>query len=286
MPRNPNIYPYFGRGLKFPFTIDPATGGVICTEGSAESISVAIEYLQDYLTTGDLTELRTNHIAESLAHILLTSPGEWDNLPPFGSRIEFILFEPNNIETQTIFSVWMEQSTIRWEKRAYIAPGSEVWAATGQEIDEGHLGVKLPVTFITQQVPGNLVSPFVSARDVRNQEYPSQVKDNVIHDSISRYSENEMYTLGQITYSRLKKSCTIHTPRNDDIFHNVSHNDTWLLISYANYNDIRYWYFIAQFYLDDICETGSRSLLNTTGNPPIGELLRLPSRKRLLMELA
>jgi len=286
MARDPNIYPFFGKGLKFPFSIDPNTGSVVCTEGTTDSVSIAIEYLQDYLTTGDLTALKTNHIAESLAHILLTSPLEHDTLPPFGSKLDFILFEPNDVYTQQTFSVWMEQSTIRWEKRAYIQPGSEVWAANGQQTDEGELGVQLPVTFITQQAPGNLVSPFVSPRDVRNQEYPTRVKDDVVHDSISRYSSSEVYTLGQATYLRLKKSSTIQTPRNDDIFYTVGHKDTWLLISWANYQDIRYWYFISQFYLDDVCETGSRDLLDTCGDPPPNELLRLPSRKRLLMELA
>jgi phage baseplate assembly protein W len=277
---------WFGRGLKFPFSINPDTGSTVVTEGSTDAVSVGIQYLQDYLLTSDLTALNTNHVAESIAHILLTTPLEHDTLPPFGSKLDFLLFAPNDIYTRQEFETWVEQSTIRWEKRARVpVPDGIVYDASGLEIDRGELNAQLIIDFLKTQDPTNLVAPFVTPRQARNQEYPiSETGNDKVHDYVSRYLDGEQYTIGTESYTRLKKT-GIFAPADDDIFYEVKNKDTWLLVSWKNYQDIRLWYFCALYYLEDIAENGSQADIDTTGDPQVGDLLRLPSRSRIFMQL-
>ena len=87
--------PFMGSGIGFPFRLSSSTGGVVVTQGTTDSISVALQYLQDNWTIREDAAPSTNHIAEAIGHILLTRPTEHDTLPEFGSRLFFILFEPD-----------------------------------------------------------------------------------------------------------------------------------------------------------------------------------------------
>ena len=129
--------PFYGRGLAFPFRLNPATGGVQITEGSADAPPVALEYVGDRFTIREDLPDWANHIAEAIAHILLTAQYEHDTLPEFGGRLNWLLFDPNTEDTQELANHYFSTATERWEKRAKIHDPDGIvggcWAASGRQ---------------------------------------------------------------------------------------------------------------------------------------------------------
>ena len=83
---------FLGRGWKFPFQFDAATGGVALSE-----------YEQN--------------IKENISVILGTKVGERQMLPDFGSRIHEMMFAPNTRATATLISRQVAKALARWEPR-------------------------------------------------------------------------------------------------------------------------------------------------------------------------
>jgi phage baseplate assembly protein W len=277
--------PFFGRGIAFPFRIDPRTGGVKVTEGMAESKSIAIAYLPDQGTIRENLDILTNHIAEAITHILFTAPREHDTLPKFGSFLFHILFEQNAPYFYAVATQWMITATARWEKRAYIEQQGVEWTPRALGIDRGELPVTISPTVIPQQAPENLVSPFVNPRQARVQEYPIGEPDICGHDWTSRYLNAESYRFQGKYFIRPAFPLPVE-PAADDIFYEVGLADTWLLISDTVYGDIRYHWLISDWFVQDAADRReSRDMLDTTGDPIPGTLLRLPSKTRLMMEI-
>lgn len=278
----PRTLPFFGRGIAFPFRIDEANGGVVVTDGNADYTSVALQYLTEKWTIREDTDERVNHIAESIAHILLTCPTEHDTLPEFGSDVFTLLFEPNTEEFHLVASHYFSYSTERWEKRARVPEdGGTTWYFEGQLADQGILPLVVRINFITEQVEGNLVSPLVTPREARVQEYPMPSPDASGHDNFSRYYGQRPLTRDGEVFIRLR-SPRYFAQRRDDIFYKVKPKDTWLLISWEVYGDIRLWHFIALAYAYDRAAEGlDRTYMDTTGDPPLGETIRLPSKARV-----
>jgi phage baseplate assembly protein W len=285
--------PFLGKGTGFPFRINPSTGGVEVTEGNYDSISVAVQYLAERWTIRESVDELVNHIAESIHHILFTVPTEHDTLPEFGSRLINMIFEPNTMEFRIIAETFMEQSTLRWEKRAKypdtapdaLYPGV-FWYSEGLLTDEGRIRCWARIQFIVQQAPENLVTPFVTPRESRLQEYKSSKVDSNAHDLFSRYYNESEMNRGDFKFLRVKRPIPFPMAR-DDIFYKVNPTDTWLLISWFTYQDIRYWWVPAQIFAYDTSRLGgSREALDITGNPAPGTLLRMPSRSRLLVNMS
>jgi len=280
-------YPIYGRGTAFPFRANPATGGVQVTEGLRDPRSVSLQYLNESWTIRENTDFPANHIAEAIAHILLTHQGEHDTLPEFGSRIQEILFEPNSSETWPVLKHFFFESTIRWEKRArFPENGGMEFKPSGYGIDQGQLPALAYVEFILAQIVGNLVAPFVEPRQARAQEYPVAAVDASRHDYQSRYFNIRQSEYQGITHDRFRRS-TYLPPNYDDKFYEINHGDTWLLISWKLYGDIRYWPYLAQMWVQDAAEAGmSRHNADPSEEPPVGTLIRVPSQARLLTEVA
>lgn len=281
-------YPFFGQGIAFPFRVDPVTGGVVVSAGRSDEISVGLAYLHDRWTMREHPPVVINHIAESIAHILLVAPGEHDTLPEFGSYLFNLIFEPNNLPLQFEANYYFEYSTIRWEKRAQVPPGRGVeWKFEGILTDRGELPVTVKVEFIVQQTEGNLVAPFVNPRQARTQEYDSAIIDVAGHDYESRYLGQDVLEYDGIQYVRLPRLATPILPAADDQFYKVKLADTWLLISWELYHDIRFWWVIARMASEDNATLGaSRDTMSTCGDPVPGTILRAPSRTRLLTQLS
>ena len=288
----PQTLPFFGVGTGWPFRLNPSTGGVMVTTGTTDAISVALQYLQDNWTIREDAAPSTNHIAEAIGHILLTRPTEHDTLPEFGSRLFLILFEPDTNEFRQLAETYFKFSTIRWEKRAripdsvsqYSTSSGVRWKIDGRNIDLGILPVYTYIEFIAQQVKGNLVMPFVTGRQARLQEYPSNVIDDYMNDYQSRYKNGKVSARDGTSYLRLR-SYPIIPLSSGDTYHNVIRGDTWLLISWRYYGDIRYWYILARCFVNDNLDA-DRSILSMIDDPPVGTMLRIPSRNRILQYVA
>lgn len=284
----------YGRGIGFPFRLNPSTGGVVTTAGNTDATSVALEYLQDSWSIRETVTPNVNHIAESIAHILLTRPGEHDTLPEFGSYIFMILFEPNTYEFRQIAEVYFKTSTVRWEKRAKVPDtfGHEYkdagysgvrWKLTGRQADMGIAPMWVTIDFITGQAPGNLVIPFVTNRASRLQEYHSSNVDSNGHDHVSRYRGATRSFRNSHDYIRLQKYKPIPLSSNDS-FYSVKRGDTWLLLAYKFYKDIRLWYYLARCYISDSADAGlGRVNMKTLADPLIGTMLRVPPKATILM---
>jgi nucleoid-associated protein YgaU len=211
------------------------------------------------------------------------------------------LFEQNTYEFRKLAETYFKFSTIRWEKRARIpenfggTEGDEFntnrygrfsgvrWNITGEQVDRGIMPVWVTVDFITGQMPGNLVIPFVTDRDARYQEYRSGNIDSNGHDHVSRYKGATRSFRDNHDYIRLQKYEPIPVSSNDS-FYSVKRGDTWLLLSYKFYGDIRWWYTLARCYISDSADAGlGRSNMKTLDDPPIGTMLRIPPKVTILM---
>jgi len=283
---NPAELPFYGRGISFPFRINAATGGIQMSDGVTDAGTVDLAYLrEDWTIREDITS-PLNHVAESIAHILLTRPTEHDTLPEFGSELFHILFKPNSEEFRMLAQHYFTESTERWEKRAKINNEGVEWRDTPAGVQRRELPVMVSPEFIKNQVEGNLVAPFVTSREQRTQEYALGTADAAGHDWTSRYYDQAVYEQNGVRYIRPRRLRPIPTV-NDDSYYEVKLNDTWLLIAHEIYGDIRFHYKVSQMAMTDAAAAGlSRDYLDNTGNPTTGTLLRLPSRTRLLMEIA
>lgn len=83
---------FLGRGWRFPFGFDPASGRVATSE-----------YEQN--------------IRESITLVIGTKPGERQMLPDFGCRIHDMVFAPNTRATSTLVAHYVEEALARWEPR-------------------------------------------------------------------------------------------------------------------------------------------------------------------------
>ena len=278
--------PFFGEGVAFPFRIN-SKGGVQTTKGNADNTSVPLQYFNERWTIREDPAPKANHIAEGIAHILLTRRTEHDTLPEFGSDLFFMVFEPNTREFQLQAAHYLRFSTIRWEKRARIPEEQSIaFYFEGRTIDQGRLPMIARVEFITQQVEGNLVAPFVTPRQARLQEYQSNDFDSSGHDYESRYYGATVVERDGIRFNRFRKR-KYYSMQQDDEFYKVQYGDTWLLISHAQYGDIRYWPVLAEMYIQDLAADGAtRSIMDPCPDPEPGQYIRIPSRTRVFMELS
>jgi len=83
---------FLGRGWRFPFGFESASGGVALSE-----------YEQN--------------IQQCITVILGTKPGERQMNPQFGCRIHELMFAPNTRATATLISQHVELALGRWEPR-------------------------------------------------------------------------------------------------------------------------------------------------------------------------
>ncbi len=83
---------FLGRGWRFPFGFEPASGGLAMSEYE-------------------------RNIQESVTIILGTKPGERQMLPEFGCRIHELMFSPNTQATSTLVAHYVEEALGRWEPR-------------------------------------------------------------------------------------------------------------------------------------------------------------------------
>ena len=284
--QNRTPLPFLGKGLAFPFRVDPITGGVKLTGGNLDALPIAVGTAPDQLTISEPVFGRENHIADCAAHIILTAIGEYDVLPEFGSRPDAIIHDPNNEYSRMEYETWLRLAIARWEKRVRL-DGTQHFSwldQSNESMDRGEAVYRIDPEVMRSQVPGNLVAPFVTSRDSRNQEYPVGTPDSEGHDWTSRYYGMPAFQYGNDRLLRLRMVGPI-TPAPDDEFYETKRNDNWWRASYALYQDVRFAWVIWEFYVNDMAESGqSSAALDVTEDPEPGTMLRGPSRSRLLTE--
>ena len=280
--------PFLGKGVAFPFSVDPVKGGVKMSAATFDSIAVGVEFVPDQFSVAEDVFNRENHLAESIKHILLTEKGEYDWLPEFGSRISTIIHDPNNLYARMEYETWAQLAVARWEKRVRMdSPDAWRWAdQTEDSYDRGEAIYQVNPEIVATQVPGNLVGPFVTPREARLAEYPSQTLDNEGHDWTSRYLDVAAIDVDD---ARLLRPVSFRPlpPRPDDVFYTVVYGDTYLMIAFKLYADVRFWWPIADMRVYDAAQAGeSWDALDITDELALGDMLRAPSKARILTEIA
>jgi phage baseplate assembly protein W len=276
---------FLGAGIAFPFRINPNTGGVQTTVGIYDGTSVGLEFLDDRVTIREDINIEQNHIAESIANILLTRQGEDDTLPEFGSNLHYLIFEKHTQQFKLASQTWFSYATKRWENRISIDESNGVkWKDTWDDVLTNTLPLQLNLSFIVQQKKGNLVYPFVTPRQAVEQEYLPSGRDVAGYDSYSKYypvNRKAVSTRGTFTWFRRSK---LSKPNPDDIYYKVETLDTWRTISSRHFGDTRYSWVVARASIETALETGrGKDCINTLYSPNQGDLLRLPSRERIIM---
>ena len=281
--------PFLGKGISRPVRFNPATGGLQMSSGTFDAVSVGMAFVPDPLTVTGPDYYRGNKLREALGHILATEVGEYDFLPEFGSRPSAIIHDPNNLYSRMEYETWAEIATARWEKRVKLkAPQDFVWLGDEDTLGRGEAPVRINPEIIPAQQPGNLVAPFVTPREARNQEYPLGAIDSEGHDWTSRYLNAETYPIPEGKMLRARKSLPLE-PQPDDEWHTVSHGDNWLRVAAALYSgDVRFWWAVADTWTYDATENGLSRMegLKITQQLSPGTLLRAPSRARILTQMA
>ena len=125
-----NQFDFLGRGLKFPFSLQSASGGAAVSE-------------------------EQEHIEESIRQILSTSPGERLMQPEFGSKLKSLVFEQDDEILADLLNYYITEAIHTWDKRVIITDVAVDSSATNQD---GNL-VKVLISYqvITTQAEGNLV---------------------------------------------------------------------------------------------------------------------------------
>lgn len=116
---------FLGRGWKFPFQFDPATGGVAMSE-----------YEQN--------------IKENISIILGTKPGERQKLYDFGCGIHDMMFTPSTRETARSIASLVKAALTRWEPRIEVTK-VDAWPVPGGEI-KVHVEYKIRTTLSEEEM--------------------------------------------------------------------------------------------------------------------------------------
>jgi phage baseplate assembly protein W len=98
---------FLGRGWRFPFQFDAATGGTAMSEYE-------------------------ENIRECITIILATKPGERQMLPEFGCRMHELMFAPATRATSTVIAHHVQRALERWEPRIEVGKVDSWAEPTGQ----------------------------------------------------------------------------------------------------------------------------------------------------------
>jgi uncharacterized protein len=122
------VIDFLGRGFKFPFSVQ--RGAMAPAEGE-------------------------DSIKESVILILSTARGERVMRPDFGSRLNELVFAPNNMSTATLIRSYMEEALREWEPRIEVED-----ITVTPSSDKSLLEVSIDYSVKSSNSKYNLVYPF------------------------------------------------------------------------------------------------------------------------------
>ncbi len=125
---------FLGKGLQYPFTFQPSTGGV----GLSTATSTDVELIR-----------------QSILQILFTPLGERFFRPEFGSRLLTLVFEPNDKVLEGLARYYIKDALERWEKRVRLTEYRFY-----QDYENHIMWVEIKFKIVSTNVEGNLVFPF------------------------------------------------------------------------------------------------------------------------------
>ena len=127
---------FLGKGLKYPFSFSPNTGGV----GVSTSVSSDIK-----------------HIREAILQLLFTPVGSRFFRPEYGSKLLELVFEQNDDVLKGLVKYYIVDAIRKWEKRV-IVDSKDI--KLYQDYENHILWIQIQFYVIQHNVVGNLVFPF------------------------------------------------------------------------------------------------------------------------------
>lgn len=128
-----NSKEYLGRGLAFPFQMDPR-GAVLLARGEED-------------------------VLQSIIIILRTRPGERVMRPTFGCRVHELLFEPRDATTASLIETYVKEALDFWEPRIQVL--SVISSADSE--NDGTILVQINYEIKTSHDVRSIVYPFYLA---------------------------------------------------------------------------------------------------------------------------
>ena len=120
---------WIGKGIKVPDLFNKFSGGVNTNSG-------------------------IDRIKQSIYYILTTVPGERFFLPDFGSKLNLLLFEPNDLIVRDLVQVYIKEALAKWEPRI------QVLAVNCEEEFDNVLYVNINYIIKATNMRENYVFPF------------------------------------------------------------------------------------------------------------------------------
>ena len=143
-----NFSPFLGKGARYPFAFNEITGGV--EKASSESY---------YLGDPAVDNKDLEKINGSIHNILSTALYTRFFLQTFGSKINSLVFEPNDDIFADTMRVYVAEALGRWEKRIILLSVDIVTDNT--DFDNHTAKIVINYRIISSQRTGNYVYPFV-----------------------------------------------------------------------------------------------------------------------------
>jgi len=140
--------PFLGKGGRFPFSFDPITGGV--RRASSENY---------YLGNPKVQGKELEKIKGALDNILSTALDVRFFLPSFGTRLQQLLFEPNDDVFADMARVYIAEAISRWEKRIRLLSIDILTDVNDLNYHTSRIVINYII--ISTQVKGNFIYPFV-----------------------------------------------------------------------------------------------------------------------------
>jgi len=132
---------FLGVGWKFPFEIDPETGGVAKTSDQLDGTTSA--------------EGQRVHLSGALQQTVLTALGERFFRPEFGTRIFDLVFDPIDDTLVALMTYYVGAGVEEWEKRLQL---ENLNVVTEEKL--GRVSVVADYKIRRTNEPGNAVFPF------------------------------------------------------------------------------------------------------------------------------
>ena len=142
-----NFSPFLGKGARYPFAFDEITGGV--KTASSEGYYLGNPAINDSL----------EKINGSIENILSTTLNKRFFLPTFGSKVNSLVFEPNDDIFADTIRIYIGEALNTWEKRIIVLSTDVLTDNT--DLDNHTAKITVNYKVISSQKVGNYIYPFV-----------------------------------------------------------------------------------------------------------------------------
>lgn len=113
----------------------------------------------DYLSGSTNSAKGLELINQSIYLILTTPVGSRFFLPEYGSKLDTLVFEPNDFILHDLLNIYIREALGTWEKRIIVLDVSPK-AKSANDLENNVLPVEITYRLVNSNITGNYVYPF------------------------------------------------------------------------------------------------------------------------------